>query len=329
MERAANLQDPIIEVYRYFTRFITLEVRTHYRMEWPVIAKILTISLLLAVNAFVTLPAAALPYLEYYLVESQNGVPADMNTVLVYSKHDLPGLTGPETGFQASHSVLWPGNSDYVLQTFSAPPFKQFVPTKGDGGQLLYYNGQFATGIETRDGGTSKNQYFAPAGCPVNGWLFFNTDYVPQGQWGSAKATLVNVPEPTGNCPSPSTAYTRWRLELVSMFFLFNGKPSWQEVWVIVSEHYAGPSIGESQTMERDFFAYGYGWIRWEGWTTNTLATRDPDLLGRCPGVYIKNGPWPLAEPAAGWVQTACRSWTNIIWDGDGKTTVGGISWAP
>ena len=81
MERAANLQDPIIEVYRYFTRFITLEVRTHYRMEWPVIAKILTISLLLAVNAFVTLPAAALPYLEYYLVESQNGVPADMNTV--------------------------------------------------------------------------------------------------------------------------------------------------------------------------------------------------------------------------------------------------------
>jgi hypothetical protein len=92
---------------------------------------------------------------------------------------------------------------------------------------------------------------------------------------------------------------------------------------------YAGPSIAESQTMERDYFAYGYGWIRWEAWTTNTLATRDPDLLGRCPGVYIKNGPWPLAEPAAGWVQTACRSWTNIIWDGDGKTTVGGISWPP
>src|SRR6266446_6892268 len=146
---------------------------------------------------------------------------------------------------------------------------------------------------------------------------------------GQPRRRWSMCPSPPGIVPRRVRLIQRWRLELVSMFFLFNGKPSWQEVWVIVSEHYAGPSIGESQTMERDFFAYGYGWIRWEGWTTNTLATRDPDLLGRCPGVYIKNGPWPLAEPAAGWVQTACRSWTNIIWDGDGKTTVGGISWAP
>ena len=151
------------------------------------------------------------------------------------------------------------------------------------GGQLIYYDGRVATGVETRDGGSPANQYFAPAGCGVDGSIFFMPAYVPRGSWSSTKAKLVDVPEPTGNCPSPATAFTQWRIELASMYFLLSGVPTWQPVWTIISEHYAGPSIAESTSMERFYFAYGYGWIRWEAWTTNTATPQDTDLLGRCP----------------------------------------------
>jgi hypothetical protein len=273
--------------------------------------------------------AADTPSLKDFLVELQNGVPADLTTVFAYSRHDLPGLRGPAAGYQVSHSALWPGNPSYTLQTFTFSAFDAFDPARGDGGQLIYYDGRVATGVETRDGGSPANQYFAPAGCGVDGWIFFMPAYVPRGSWSSTKAKLVDVPEPTGNCPSPATAFTQWRIELASMYFLLSGVPTWQPVWTIISEHYAGPSIAESTSMERFYFAYGYGWIRWEAWTTNTATPQDTDLLGRCPGVYIDGGPWPVAEPAPHWRQIACRSWTNIIYDGDGKKTIGGISWSP
>jgi hypothetical protein len=147
--------------------------------------------------------AADTPSLKDFLVELQNGVPADLTTVFAYSRHDLPGLRGPAAGYQVSHSALWPGNPSYTLQTFTFSAFDAFDPARGDGGQLIYYDGRVATGVETRDGGSPANQYFAPAGCGVDGWIFFMPAYVPRGSWSSTKAKLVDVPEPTGNCPSP------------------------------------------------------------------------------------------------------------------------------
>ena len=170
--------------------------------------------------------AADTPSLKDFLVELQNGVPADLTTVFAYSKHDLPGLRGPAAGYQVSHSALWPGNPSYTLQTFTFSAFDALDPARGDGGQLVYYDGRLATGVETRDGGSPANQYFAPAGCGVDGWIFFMPAYVPRGSWSSTKAKLVDVPEPTGNCPSPATAFTQWRIELASMYFLLSGVPN-------------------------------------------------------------------------------------------------------
>ena len=102
--------------------------------------------------------------------------------------------------------------------------------------------------ISSRTGKMNTTTQLAGAGCGVDGWKFFMPAYVPRGSWSSTKAKLVDVPEPTGNCPSPATAFTQWRIELASMYFLLSGVPTWQPVWTIISEHYAGPSIAESTT---------------------------------------------------------------------------------
>jgi hypothetical protein len=274
--------------------------------------------------------AADTPSLKDFLVELQNGVPADLTTVFAYSRHDLPGLRGPAAGYQVSHSALWPGNPSYTLQTFTFSAFDAFDPARGDGGSAYLLR-------RARSYGCRDARRRQP-GEPIlrAGWVWGRRLDILYAGLRAAWLVVLDkgkarrcVPEPTGNCPSPATAFTQWRIELASMYFLLSGVPTWQPVWTIISEHYAGPSIAESTSMERFYFAYGYGWIRWEAWTTNTATPQDTDLLGRCPGVYIDGGPWPVAEPAPHWRQIACRSWTNIIYDGDGKKTIGGIRWSP
>ena len=266
-----------------------------------------------------------------FLVENWGAGQSTLDTVITWGKHDLPGISGPPTGYMKTHSAWWPSQAyPFIIQTFTfGPPFTSFVPARGDGGQLVYYDSAHATAIETRDGGTPANQFFGPGGCGLDGWLLYDANNIPSGRWASRVATLVDVPERSGDCPPPGRAFTRWRIEVAKMFFLWAGVPSWQDVWVILTEHYSHPTIAQSTAMERDYFAYRYGWIRWEGWVTNGSATQDIDLEGRCPGVYIKGGPWPVAEPAIGWTQTACRSFTNILADGDGAKTIGDISWPP
>jgi hypothetical protein len=97
-------------------------------------------------------------------------------------------------------------------------------------------------------------------------------------------------------------------------------------------DHHLGalrwPIDRRKHDMERFYFAYGYGWIRWEAWTTNTATLQDTDLLGRCPGVYIDGGPWRLpSQPRTGARLRAGR--TNIIYDLASGRRRCGISWSP
>jgi hypothetical protein len=264
-----------------------------------------------------------------FLVENWGGKRAGLYDTVTWEKHDLPGLAGPPGGYQVSHSVL-PGGP-WVLQTWSFAPFQKFVPSSGDGGQAVYYGYDRAATIITRDGGSPSNQYFAPPGCPyLEGWLYFYVSTLQfGGNWNGTTTHLVDVTTPSGNCPVPSNSFARWRVEYAKMFFLWQGAPSWQDTLILISEIYSGPSVAQSGAMERTFFALGYGMIRWEAWVTNPNVTQGVDLPSRCPGVYIRGGAWPVAEPAQGWILHDCRQWTNMIYDNSGSKTIAGMSWIP
>ncbi len=258
--------------------------------------------------------------------------PANTNTVITYERRDFgPGVLGPNGGQVASHSFEWGAGSGWVEQTWSFDDAKSFVPARGDGGQYLYSDNNRTFAWSTRDGGTPYDQIFLPWGCPYDGWVFFE-GYHSWGRWSGRVVRLVNGPDRViPNCTDPgNVSYTRWRSELANVRFSWFGKSSWQKVYVIITEHFSHDSIEKSDRMERGIHGLGYGWMGWQAWTTDhnqrADASADPP---RCPPIYIDEARKPLDSPGEGWFPVSCRMWTNIVWAGDGHTTMRDKSWAP
>jgi hypothetical protein len=255
------------------------------------------------------------------------GCPSTLDTVITWEKRDLPGLRWGPGGQLASHSVYGPA-PNYITQTWQFEPFTNgYVPSRGDGGQLLYIDPVRTSITMTRDGGKPYDQDFSPPNCGFTGWLLYESGWMPQGRWANALATLVGIPKDSNTCPTPGRVYTRWRIEVARMAFIW-GTPFWRDIWVIIAEHFDNTTVETSQTMERGIFCQGLGWCAWEAWTRDLSAKQEFDLQA-CPGIYIKGGPYPLAEPSSGMLMTSCRRWTNIVWAGNGADTVRSRSWLP
>jgi hypothetical protein len=80
----------------------------------------------------------------------------------------------------------------------------------------------------------------------------------------------------------------------------------------MISEHYNRPSLSESRSMERFYYAQDFGKVRWEAWSTDTGNSAKSEALsqsGRC--ARLADG----APPDAGWMMIDCRMWTNIVID--------------
>jgi len=246
-----------------------------------------------------------------------------ITTPLAFRRLDWPGAY---SGI-VSDNVLDP-SSGAVISTFKTAPFDGPFNPPDDGGDVylsvtnIPRIGNAAIAVKTQTGSLNAI-YFVGYTCGYTGWLLFlrNPPMFGQG-WGSAVAELgqSDMPRTSCNAKNLSPAYTRYRLENVSMPFLINNVQTTLVTPTVISEHYNGATIFGSTQLERFYFAQGWGKLRWEYWSTSP-PTRD--LTGECPTVPT----WGVAPSFWGVQLSDCRTWTNIIPDTSGWSVFSNYQW--
>lgn len=226
------------------------------------------------------------------------------------------------SGAQISDAVLADrGGRQMVLQTFDFGDgdraFGRFDEGRGDGADLIRQDPGGVSILMTEDGGAGV-QFWQGSPCPsVAGWLLFDAP-LQHGDW-QTRTVRIGLSRDPGACPAGlGSAFTRWRLEHVSVPWRVDGSAevSRTTLRVIVSEHFGGPSIEAADHLERFVFAEGVGKILWQRWE-HADRTRRADLVeatrilagsGRCPpgvpGPPDGDGHWILAD---------CRLWTDFV----------------
>ena len=220
---------------------------------------------------------------------------------MLMRRHDWPGPAGYQIGdsFAADDRA-------YYVSVFSYPPFGPFVAANGDGGEVYVIDGAAVRIAATEDGGQmGVVQGFFAAHCGGSGWVLFRND-APTGRWASLVARLRGAPI-AGACRDDAQAYTRYRLETVTIPFIIRGRRVPVALPTVISEHYDAASIARAGAMERSFMAKGVGRAVWEAWTRGGPVSGD--LAARCPGTA-----WSI-PPAPGWVLADCRYATNLTAD--------------
>ncbi len=232
-------------------------------------------------------------------------------------RHDWPG---PD-GYQIEDSVLADDGASYVT-TMSFAPFGRFDASHGDGGEVyVVERGRVRIAI-TQDGGQmGVVQGFLGHECGGTGWILFDQD-APSGHWADMVAKLKGRPAGAA-CLATSHAYTRYRLQTVSVPFLIRGASTAISRPTIISEHFNAATLARSTAMERFFLMQGVGRVIWEVWSRGDAGGPPPsDLARRCPGTA-----WST-PPAPGWRLSDCRYATNLRPAG-GSLSVDAYGWPP
>lgn len=246
---------------------------------------------------------------------------------MAYRKYDWPApehRTGAPLGYQASDAYMTSlAGYPAVVQTFDfgGGGGRTFgVYDQGqDGGDGLVLQGNRVSGTLTEDGGGGVQWFVSPA-CtstgPVQpGWLFFQDGRGEQ----VAPNSITRNPR---DCPTGfAQSLTRWRSRLLTFPYLIRGNPGGSfRTEMIVSEHYTHPQVGQSNALERFWFARGLGKVRWEAWVNLDFPGQDvarwrtqADWFAgtqRCP--TVEGGVGPNEPGRANWVLVDCRTWTNF-----------------
>src|SRR4029077_17931386 len=99
-------------------------------------------------------------------------------------------------------------------------------------------------------------------------------------------AQLAISKKSPSDCPPLGPAFTRWQRGSVTYPFQIAGVPSASLTLApVLTEQYDHETIDASVNMERNFFAQGFGNLRWESWSKE-LPPGD-DLAGRCPLITL------------------------------------------
>jgi len=235
--------------------------------------------------------------------------PQKASDVMTWRRHDWSGhIDG-----QVEDAFVSDGGSYYV-NTFSYPPNGPFVPSNGDGGDVLVTDGTTVRIDFTQNGdgnGGTRFNYW----CGGTGWVSFD-DAAPTGSWRGEVASLNSSPSP-GGCPSGlNSAYTQWRLETVDVpYVIQNNSQKVASLPAVISEHYGAASASAARSMERVVMAQGIGRVLWEAWTTT-----GPGASFTCPGIAGWSDP-----PAPGWYLQDRRCLTQF--EPDGVLTGDAFAW--
>jgi hypothetical protein len=287
---------------------------------------------LLLLGASVARAQTGFPY--NFLVQSRvDGVPQAYGDPLILRRHDfgpgampVSGDAPSPLGYAASDNVnLW---TDAVAQTWSYCDPTQiplcnptaFTRSRGDGGQIIAVDGDGVVRFwATQDGSYNGLQFFVGNLCPLpgitpatngDGWVLFDNQ-VASGDvatWVTRVAQLaISKVSPTA-CPPLGPGYTRYMREPTEFLFQAAGVPTSPLLLdTILTEHYDHATIDDSVNMERNYFAQGFGNLRWESWTTSLPP--GADLAARCPPLST-NGYYSVGP---GWYLRECRNWTNFV----------------
>jgi hypothetical protein len=137
------------------------------------------------------------------------------------------------------------------------------------------------------------------------------------GAWSEKLTTITPRPD---DCPTEfNDAYTRYRLDRMTLPFRMSSMSSTavsirHEMEVVVSEHYGGGSITSADHLERFFFAWGLGLVRW-----------DAGRMGSCHS-FLQSGRLGigLRTPRA---VLRSRAMVRLARAGFGSTVVPGLIW--
>jgi len=225
--------------------------------------------------------------------------PQKITDPIFYSRHDWP----PPAGYSFSHSTI--GSDSDLVQNFR-------FADGGFGGQALYIRGGTVIAYKTQDAGKTNTYYFTGPSCGGTGWIMFDVDVAKV--WGERLATLGRSDDPA-SCGTNYPAWTRTRRDDIAFPFTENGEPLSMTIDTIVSEHYDDRDPIAARLMERFYYGYDWGWLRWERWEKTGVPPSD--LPQRCPEVPLRGYP---SGGGDGWRMIDCRMWTNILPE-DGERT--------
>ncbi len=244
---------------------------------------------------------------------------------MAYRKHDWPSnqhRAGAPLGYQASDAYMYfLRGYPVALHTFeygTAPYTYRQWDQGADGGDAVFLRGnEAAIGVSEDSDGIKwmPGPGCAPGQPIVPGWLSF------QDGRGERIAELAITWDVNTCATAFSRSLTRWRSRLLTMPYLIRGNPAGTfRTETIVSEHYSHPEIGQSNAMERFWFARGLGKVRWEAWVNLETPGRDVARAqaqadetargGRCPP--FEGGVGPNEPGRSNWVLMDCRTWTNF-----------------
>jgi len=88
-------------------------------------------------------------------------------------------------------------------------------------------------------------------------------------------------------------AWTRTRRDNIAFPFIENEQPRLVTVDTIVSEHYDDRDPNAARLMERFYYGYNWGWLRWERWEkTGTPALRFTAEMRLCIAQRVSKWQW-------------------------------------
>ncbi len=198
-------------------------------------------------------------------------------------------------------------------------PWTGFNPALGDGGQTIQENGNILIISETQDGGRPDIQQFTgvqPGGLSPKGtgWLICD-DMPPSGSWRYYVARL-NI---NGALPL-NPAWTRWRMEMLTIPFMVNGSRLDIVRPALITEHFNGATVADAVSLEQSIFLDGFGEVWWAAYGTGAPIG---DFAGRTPFGL----PWSGPPERPDFVLEDARLWTQIEPIGPGESSV--VQWPP
>jgi hypothetical protein len=107
-------------------------------------------------------------------------------------------------------------------------------------------------------------QYFVGANCGGPGRIAFRAD-APYDAWKPEIDYLADTPNP-GDCPALQPAYLQYALVDDAWPVWWNGSYFVPGIQTVISEHYDNTGISNATFMERTYYAYQLGLVRWEAW---------------------------------------------------------------
>jgi hypothetical protein len=190
---------------------------------------------------------------------------------------------------------------NFIEQVWSFAPFGYFNQAVGDGGQIVTTTAGRAYATTTQDGGTPVLQTFCG-----DSWVFAKND-IKVWTWTEAVVKLSISLNGPGECNPANLVPALTRYIIYTDYLCYKGSEFGYERQFcgnsLVSEHYDNDTIAGSCAMERSFFFWHHGLVRWEAWN-RCGATPGADLAVRMP-ITI------LADPP-GYVMVDGRNWMHF-----------------